>query len=41
MEAADVPARDKDVEAFLAVQGSVDKKFNDFMELFNDVPSEL
>ena len=41
MEAADKPAREKDVEAFSTAQASVEKKFEDFMELFNDVPSEL
>eukprot|EP00904_Undaria_pinnatifida_P008763 jgi/Undpi1/5016/HiC_scaffold_19.g08368.m1 len=41
VEAADKPAREKDSEAFMAAQASVEKKFEDFMELFNNVPSEL
>ncbi|CAB1121181.1 unnamed protein product [Ectocarpus sp. CCAP 1310/34] len=41
VQAADVPAREKDAAAFMKAQASVQKKFEDFMELFNDVPSEL
>lgn len=41
VQAADGPAREKNTEAFLAAQASVEKKLEDFMELFNDVPSEL
>ncbi|CAM9202320.1 unnamed protein product [Ectocarpus sp. 8 AP-2014] len=41
VQAADVPAREKDAAAFMTAQASVQKKFEDFMELFNDVPSEL
>ncbi|CAM9642536.1 unnamed protein product [Scytosiphon promiscuus] len=41
VQAADVPAREKNAEAFLTAQVSVEKKFAEFMELFNDVPSEL
>lgn len=41
VQAADKPAREKNSEAFLTAQASVEKKFAEFMELFNDVPSEL
>lgn len=41
VQAADIPARENNVEAFLAAQASVEKKFEEFMEMFNDVPSEL
>ncbi|CAN0020112.1 unnamed protein product [Ectocarpus sp. 6 AP-2014] len=41
VQAADVPAREKDAAAFMKAQASVQQKFEDFMELFNDVPSEL
>ncbi|CAM9691369.1 unnamed protein product, partial [Hapterophycus canaliculatus] len=41
VQAADVPAREKNAEAFMTAQVSVEKKFAEFMELFNDVPSEL
>lgn len=41
VQAADGPAREKDAKAFMAAQASVEKKFEDFMEYFNDVPSEL
>lgn len=41
MQAADVPAREKNTEAFMTAQASVEKKFEEFMELFNDVPAEL
>lgn len=36
-----MPAREKDVAAFMTAQASVAKKFEEFMEFFNDVPSEL
>lgn len=41
VQAADVPAREKNVEAFNMAQASVEKKFGEFMDLFIDVPSEL
>eukprot|EP00903_Cladosiphon_okamuranus_P017956 g16520.t1 len=41
VQAADGPAREKDTETFMMAQVSVQKKFEDFMEYFNDVPSEL
>ncbi|CAN0486305.1 unnamed protein product, partial [Ectocarpus sp. 12 AP-2014] len=34
VQAADVPAREKDAAAFMKAQASVQKKFEDFMELF-------
>ncbi|CAN0041334.1 unnamed protein product [Pylaiella littoralis] len=41
VQAADVPAREKNTGAFMTAQASVEKKFEEFMELFNDVPAEL
>lgn len=41
VQAADVPARERNVDAFIAALDSVEKKFDTFLELFQDVPSEL
>lgn len=41
VEGGDRPAREKNIDGFLAMQASVQKKFDEFVELFNDVPSEL